>query len=139
MSSWYFYSHGTRYSGDHFATLEELAKEEMERFEERLLCGKNLSKFLPVQGELKWTSAARPPMPAILPKNGISRKGLINEIWVPGDDCEIRIGDHSIIGVYQDVRISYSDTSFHFYRGSETDVLLLSYKKLKIVPYLWKD
>lgn len=92
MSSWYYYSYGTRYRGDHSVTIEEVAREEMEWFEERLLCGKNLSKSLPVQGELKWTSAVRPPMPAILPKNAISQLGLINEIWVPGDDREIRIG-----------------------------------------------
>ena len=137
--SWYYYSDHRHYSVDYTLTPEERARQEMEWFEERLRDGKKLSKRLPVQGELNWTNAACPPTPAILPEHAISRLGLINEIWVPGDDCEIRIGNYSFIGVYQDVPIGYARTRFRVYRGSDTDILLLSYRKLKVVPYSWKD
>ena len=139
MSSWYYYSLGTRYIGDHTVTPEDRALEEKEWFEERLRDGKNLRKYLPVRGELNWVDPDFPPIPAILPKHAISRMGFINEIWVPGDDCELRIGDQSYLGVYQDLPIGYTRTRVRVYRGPDTDILLLSYKKLKIVPYIWKD
>jgi hypothetical protein len=137
--SWYFYSDLRRFVGKATITPEERVKQEKEWFEERLRDGKKLSKCLPIQGELNWTNAECPPTPAILPEHAISRLGLINEIWVPGGNCEIRIGNSSCIGVYQHVPIGYYRTRFRVYRGFDTDILLLSYRKLKVVPYLWKD
>ena len=137
--SWHYYSDLRHYNGDYTVTPEERASQEKEWFEERLRDGKKLSKYLPVQGELNCTYGGYPPMMAILPENAISRLGYINEIWVPGNDCELRIGGHSFIAVYQDIPIGYAGTTFRFYRGSDMDILLLSYKKLKVVPYLWKD
>lgn len=139
MSSWYYYSDLRHYSGDYTVTPEERVMQDKEWFEERLCDGKKLRKSLPVQGELNWTNAAYPPMPAILPEHAISRLGLINEIWVPGRESEIRMGTQSFLGVYQDVLIGYARTRFYFYRGPNREVLLLSYKKLKVIPFLWKN
>ncbi len=137
--SWHFYTDHRYNNVDYTLTPEKRARQDKEWFEARLLDAKNLRKSLPLQGELNWMSAAYPPMLAILPKHAISRMGLINEIWVPGGDCEISISDHPFLGIYQDIQISYSDITFRVYRGSTTHNLLLSRRKLTVVPYLWED
>lgn len=131
-SSWSYYSYLR-----HDIT-EHTPEEDKEWFCERLRDGKKLRKCLPVQGELHWKNATYHHLPAILPKNAISRNGYINEIWVPGDACEIRIGDASFIGISLDVPIAYTRNWFYFWIGSDRDVLLLSYRKLKVIPYLCK-
>ena len=137
--SWYYYSDLRHYSAEAAITPERRVRQKKEWFEARLRDGLKLRKSLPIQGELNWDNAAYPPMMAILPENAISRLGYINEIWVTGNDCEIRIGNHSFVGVYQDNPIGYARTRFPVYRGSDTDILLLSDRKLKVVPYLWKN
>lgn len=99
--------------------------------------GRRVRKELPVQGELNWPDGCHYPVDGILPKNAISRNGFVNEIWVPSDTCEIRLYDYSFFGVYQDLPIGYGVTVFYIWRGSaDRDVLLLSPKKLKIIPFL---
>jgi hypothetical protein len=108
-----------------------------EWFENRLRAGKEARKNLPIQGELNWPNASLPPTrAAIIPKDGISRRGLIKEVWVTGAKDEILIGDQSFLGLRVDIPIYAGAVLFYIWRRSDRDILLLSRKNPKITPYL---
>ena len=75
----------------------------------------------------------------IIPKDGISQKGYVNEIWVPGSVSEMQINGDSLspfFGIQQDTPIGYATTQVEIYDHNGN--LLLSPKKLKVIPYLDK-
>lgn len=131
----------TRNIGDWANTFEERMAEKERWVVERLTFGKTIRDQLPVMGQL----IIRRPGEltefverTIIPENGISQKGYVNEIWIPGQVSEIQIDGDSLspfFGIRWDVPVDYATTQVEIYdRGN----LLLSPKKLKIVPYLDK-
>ncbi len=133
MANWHYYSNLMRHLG-----IEGSDRGKEEWYEERLRVGKRARKNLPIQGELNWPNASLPPVPsAVIPKGGISRLGLVNKIWVPGTRDEIRIGDESFLGLHVDTTVYPGSVLFYIWRGLDRNILLLSRKKPKIIPYLW--
>ena len=135
MASWHYYSNLMRHLG-----IEGSDRGKEEWFENRLRTGKKARKNLPIQGELNWPNASLPPVrTAIIPKDGISRRGLIKEVWVTGTKDEILIGDQSFLGLRVDITIYAGSVLFYIWRRSDRDILLLSRKDPKITPYLWNS
>lgn len=103
---------------------------------DRLASGRRVSKVLPVRAELNWSDASQPPIPCIIPENAISRKGFVNVIWVPSYTREIHLHDRFYIGVHQEHPIGYGVTLIYIWNDPRRDILLLSPKKLTIIPFL---
>ena len=138
--SWTHYQWLTHEIGECAGTLEERFKEKENWVIERQTFGKNIKNQLPVMGQLIINSSdgeLQLVEHAIVPQNGISRMGYVNEIWVPGLVSEIHIDDVALspfYGVYQVFPISYISTQVKVY-GYSDKYLLLSPKKLEVVPY----
>ena len=136
MGSWIHYTYLTRDIGIWASTAEERIAMKRKWVCDRLEAGRRVKKDLPVQGELKWPDGIHQPIDGILPKNAISRHGFVNEIWVPSYTSEIRLYDQLYLGVHQDLPIGCGVTVFYVWNGFDEEVLLLSPRKLKIVPFL---
>ena len=128
--------------GDWANTFEERMEEKEKWVVERLTSGKKIRSQLPVMGQL---IISRPGEltecieRVIIPENGISQKGYVNEIWTPGRADEIHIDSTSLspfFGVRQNIPIGYATTQVEVYDHDK--YLLLSPKKLRVVPYLDK-
>jgi hypothetical protein len=139
MASWANYGWLTRNIGS-ARTQEERFKEKENWVIERQTFGKQIKNQLPVIGQLiiNWPGEEVQFVEhAIVPQNGISRMGYVNEIWVPGRVEQIHIDDVPLspfYGVYQVFPISYISTQVKVY-GYSDKYLLLSPKKLEVVPY----
>ena len=132
----------TRNIGNWANTFEERMEEKERWVVERLTFGKEIRNQLPMMGQL---IISRPGEltefveRTIIPENGISQKGYVNEILIPGQVSEIQIDGNSLspfFGIRQDVRVGYATTQVEIYDHSGN--LLLSPKKLKVIPYLDK-
>ena len=140
MVSWTNYSWLTHEIGECAGTLEERFTEKENWVIERQTFGKQIKNQLPVIGQLiiNWPGEEVQFVEhAIVPQNGISRMGYVNEIWVPGLVSEIHIDDVPLspfYGVYQVFPISYISTQVKVY-GYSDKYLLLSPKRLEVVPY----
>lgn len=140
MVSWTNYSWLTHEIGECAGTLEERFKEKENWVIERQTFGKNIKNQLPVMGQLMINSPDEELQlveHAIVPENGISQMGYVNEIWVPGRVEQIHIDDVPLspfYGVHQDFSISYISTQVKVY-GYSDKYLLLSPKRLEVVPY----
>ena len=126
----------TRDIGKMASTAEESIVMQDDWVRARLESGRRVRKELPVQAELNWRDASQPPIPCILPEHTISRKGYVNEIWVPSYTRKIPLYDRCYVGVIQELPIGCGVTVVYIWKGSDREVLLLSPKKLKIIPFV---
>ena len=140
MVSWTHYQWLTHEIGECNGMLGEPFKEKENWVIERQTFGKQIKNQLPVIGQLiiNWPGEEVQFVEhAIVPQNGISRMGYVNEIWVPGRVEQIHIDDVPLspfYGVHQDFSISYISTQVKVY-GYSDKYLLLSPKRLEVVPY----
>jgi hypothetical protein len=141
MASRHHYSWLTRGFVHRARTFEECIKEQENWVIAKQTFGRKIRNQLPVMGQLiinQPDEGLQFVEHVIVPKNGISQKGYVNEIWVRGRISKIDIDGASLspfFGIYQEISICYWNTQVevHGYRDKR---LLLSPKKLKIVPYV---
>ena len=124
---------------------ERLSKREKD--DDKLDLGKALKGCLPVMGTLRIFRTNLPTLfidHVIVPKDGISKDGYVNEIWVPGKVSEVCIDDMGppFLGVgwlHERAPIHSTNSVVEVYKHNDERLLqqlVLSPRKLIISPYL---
>lgn len=106
---------------------------------DRLHDGNKIKICLPVFGKLIISLPNKPEKEVeriIIPRNGITRTGYVNEIWVPGVERAFQFNGKLLFSIAQEpleipAYCTTVDVYDHPYKG-----LLLSPKRVTIIPYL---
>ena len=141
MANWHHYAYLVHHIGKWTKTYEERIEEKENWVIERQIFGMKIRNQLPVMGQLiidHVDGQLQFVERVIVPKNAISRKGYVNETWIPGRIRRIDIDGTPLspfFGIYQEISICYFNTQVEVH-GYRDERLLLSPKKLTVVPYV---